>query len=227
MFGTMTQSLAIPQFLYTHSLDTSALNRIRKRANAVYKSPLQPGVKLTTLPFIMKVISQVFSQFPTLNAYLDTQTNPGSPQLVVKSSHNFGIAIQTPQGLLVPVVKNVQDHSIVSLAKEISELSERARANQLKPDDFRGATFIVSNIGSIGGNVVSPVIVSPMVSIVGIGRSHTVPAFDDDGQVVAREQVTLSWSSDHRVLDGATVATCAEAVASLMENLELLGTVLR
>jgi len=175
----------------------------------------------------------VLTHFPKLNAHLDT-TSSSKPHLVLKASHNIGIAIDTPQGLLVPVVKNVQQHSITSLAAEIKRLSALAQSGKLAPDDFKGATIAVSNVGSIGGGVVSPVIVAPMVAIVGVGRARVVPVWvDGDGEERGghwggkKEEVLLSWSADHRVLDGATVARCAESVAAVLENVEFMGAVLR
>lgn len=231
MFKTMTQSLSIPQFLYTHSINLTPVTELRRQANAAASSSQDGTQKLTPLPFILKAISQAFTQFPKLNAHLDTESNPNKPQLILKGSHNFGIAIDTPQGLLVPVLRDVQSHSIVSLAAEINRLSKLAKSGRLGPDDFKHATFVVSNIGSIGGDAVGPVIVSPMVGIVGVGRAQRVPVFEDDPKdgwkIVAREQVTFSWSADHRVLDGATVARCAETTGKLLENVYLLGTVLK
>lgn len=222
MFQTMTKSLSIPQFLYTNSVEIANLNELRKRAND--RATEKSGSKLTTLPFILKALSQTLREYPKVNSHLDTTTDPARPKLIVKSAHNFGIAVDTPQGLLVPIVKNVQDHSVISLAAEINRLSELAKSGKLQPHDFKDGTFIVSNIGSIGGNVVSPVIVAPMVGILGVGRGHTVPAFGKDGKVVPREQMTLSWSADHRILDGATVARCAEAMKQAIEMVELMAT---
>ena len=152
-----------------------------------------------------------------MNASLNTK-DPKKPELVYKGSHNFGIAIDSPSGLLVPVVKNVQDLSIVEIAAKMRQLSEAARNNKLAPGDFSGATFTVSNIGSVGGGVVSPVISEPQVGIVGIGRSKIVPAFDENEVLIRREELVFSWSADHRVIDGAECARCAEKVKSLLEE---------
>lgn len=242
MFKVMTESLTIPHFLYSHSVNATRLFQVRSELasqSKILSSILvesdsgAPGAKarITALPFIMKAISHVLQVHPKLNAHLDTATNTNKPQLILKGAHNFGIAVDTPNGLLVPVVKNVERHSIVSLAAEIDRLSELAKAGKLSPEDFRGATFSVTNVGSIGGGVVSPVIVSPMVAIVGVGRAKKVPVFEtnSDGEEVLtkRNELVLSWSADHRVLDGATVARCAEAVGSVIENIQSLGVILR
>lgn len=247
MFQAMTRSLSIPHFLYTHQVDLTSLNALRKRlkthpelSSHLRRTPegCWTTAKLTLLPFVLKALSHAFAQFPILNSHLDTETNPDRPQLLIKASHNFGIAVDTPQGLLVPVVRDVQNHSILSLAAEIERLSNLAREGRLSPQEMKGATFTISNIGSIGGggggHVVSPVILAPMVGILAIGRAQEVPVFqkddknsDGEEKIVKREQVILSWSADHRILDGATVARCAQSVGSLLENIEALGIALK
>lgn len=237
MFQSMTRSLAIPHFLYTQIVDMTDLTTLRKRFvnNPVLSSNLAKSdgskSKLSSLPFVLKALSQAVTKFPTVNATLDTETNPGKPQLVIKGSHNIGVAMDTPKGLVVPVIKNIQNHSIVSLAIEIERLSALARDGKLSPEDMKGASLVVSNIGSIGGHTVGPVILSPNVMILGIGRSQHVPTYktgsDGKEQIVKREQVVLSWSADHRVLDGATVARCAQSVGSWLENVDGLGLVLK
>lgn len=230
MFKVMTRSLEIPHFLYTHSVNVTPLNNLRKRFNTS-SGNLTPDKtpKLSPLPFIIKAISEVIKQFPKLNAHLDTTSS--KPQLLLKASHNFGIAVDTPKGLVVPVLRDVQNRSILSISTEIARLSELAKSGKLSIEDFKGATLTISNIGSIGGGVVAPIIVSPMVAIIGIGRTKTVPVFEDDGKggerLGKREETLLSWSADHRVLDGAAVARCAEAVGNALEDIDLIGVSLR
>ena len=222
MFKVMTRSLNIPHFLYTHSVDVTLLNSLRRRINSTpiftMLDPRSPAPKLTALPFILKAVSCAFQQIPKLNAHLNVDTDLQNPQLLLKGRHHFGIAVETSHGLLVPVVRDVQSHSVVELAAEITRLSALAKDGWLAPEDFKGATFTVSNVGAIGGGVVSPVIVAPMVGILGVGRAEGVPVFEEDGSVVRREKVVLSWSADHRVIDGATVARCADAVAGWLEH---------
>jgi 2-oxoisovalerate dehydrogenase E2 component (dihydrolipoyl transacylase) len=230
MSKVMTASLGIPHFLYTHPVDFTGLNRIRLGLNA-QKNLLATSdgstPKTTALPVILKTLSHAFMQFPTINSHYDGTHK----ELLIKGSHDFGIAMDTPSGLLVPVVRNVQNHSIISLAAEIERLGTLAKDGKLAPSDLTGATFTISNIGSIGGNVVSPVIVSPQVGIVALGRVQDVPVFEKDARgteiVVKKEKMTLSWSADHRVLDGATVARCAQTVQRLLENVEGLGFLLK
>jgi 2-oxoisovalerate dehydrogenase E2 component (dihydrolipoyl transacylase) len=227
MFETMTKSLSIPHFLYTDTVDFTSLSRVRRALNSHPSSNGDTApTKLSALPFIVKAVSLALSQYPSINAHLDT-SNATKPTFTHKSSHNIGVAMDTPQGLLVPVIKNVQSHSISSLATEISRLSSLARSNKLTLSDLSDATFSISNIGSLGGTVVAPVIVSPQVSILGVGRARAVPAFDGEGKVVRKEEAVFSWSADHRVVDGATVARCAELVREYLEGTERMLSKMR
>lgn len=213
MYKAMTRSLKIPHFLYSTAADMTAMTALRKRLNA----SAEPGQKITHLAFIMKAVSLAFARHPMLNAALNT-SDPKKPELTYKGSHNFGIAIDTPKGLLVPVIKNVQELSIAEIAAKMRQLSDAARNNKLAPSDFSGATFTVSNIGSVGGGVVAPVISEPQVGIVGVGRSKIVPAFNENDELIKKEELVLSWSADHRVVDGAECARCAERVRTLLEE---------
>ncbi|KAF3035740.1 hypothetical protein E8E11_005203 [Didymella keratinophila] len=184
MYKQMTKSLSIPHFLFTDSIDFSSLTQLRKK----YNVNREKSERITPLPIIIKAVSLALQQFPLLNAHLDTTTNPAKPQLLIKGGHNIGVAVDSPSGLLVPVIKNVQNHSIGSLAQEITRLADLARAAKLTSADLSGATFTLSNIGSIGGSAVAPVIVTPQVGILGIGRAKIVPAFGENGELVKREE---------------------------------------
>jgi 2-oxoisovalerate dehydrogenase E2 component (dihydrolipoyl transacylase) len=236
MFKVMTGALSIPHFGYSHSVDLTSLTSLRRDFNKeldVSNGMHRYGVsKLTALPFILKALSRAFLQHPRLNAHLETETAPQNPQLIVKASHNFGVAMDTPGGLLVPVVKDVQNRSILSIAAELKRLSTLAKEGRLTPSDISGATFTVSNIGSIGGYVVNPVILPPTVGIVALGKSEEVPVFTKDNKkgdtsITKRERAVISWSADHRVLDGASVARCAQMVSSVLENIEPISIGLR
>lgn len=216
MYKQMTKSLSIPHFLYTDSIDFSSLTQLRKKYN-VNRPKTE---RITPLPIIIKAVSLALQQFPLLNAHLDTTTNPAKPHLLIKGTHNIGVAVDSPSGLLVPVIRDVQNHSIASLAQEITRLAELARAGKLSSADLTGATFTLSNIGSIGGGAVAPVIVTPQVGILGIGRAKVVPAFGEAGELVKREECVFSWSADHRVIDGAYVARAADEVRKSIEGVE-------
>lgn len=216
MFKQMTKSLSIPHFLYTDAVDFSSLSTLRKRYNA----GREKAERITPLPVIIKAVSLTLQQFPLLNSHLDTTTNPNKPQIVMKGSHNFGVAVDSPSGLLVPVIRDVQNHSIASLSQEITRLATLARNGKLASADLTGATFTISNIGSIGGTAVAPVISQPQVGILGIGKARAVPAFGEDGEIIRREDCVFSWSADHRVVDGAYVARAAEEVRKYIEGVE-------
>ncbi|RPA82201.1 hypothetical protein BJ508DRAFT_225034 [Ascobolus immersus RN42] len=216
MFRTMTASLQIPHFLYSDELNLTPLTSLRHTLNAsLARSQGSAFIKLSYLPFIIKSVSTMLHTYPILNARVDT-TGP-KPAVIMRPSHNIGVAVDTPQGLVVPNIKNVQNLSILEIAAELQRLSTLARAGKLSPADLKGGTITVSNIGNIGGTVVSPVIVPSEVCIVGIGKGRTVPAFDESGNVVKRLVANLSWSADHRVVDGATVARAAELVRGGVE----------
>lgn len=145
----------------------------------------------------------------------------------MRRKHNIGIAMDTPQGLLVPNIKNVQAHSITSIAAELSRLQQLAEAGKLSANDLTGGTITVSNIGSIGGTYVAPVIVQSEVAILGIGRARAVPAFNEVAEVVKREVMNFSWSADHRVVDGATMARMAERVKGFVQEPAAMLTKMR
>ncbi|KAI0140978.1 2-oxoacid dehydrogenases acyltransferase-domain-containing protein [Hypoxylon sp. NC0597] len=222
MFKTMTRSLTIPHFLYADEVDFSQLHDLRRRLNKVVLQSAKEGevTKLTYLPFIIKAVSIALNQYPILNARVDVNGETSKPTLVHRSQHNIGVAMDTPLGLLVPVIKNVGARSVLSIAAELSRLQSQAAAGKLSPQDLSGGTITVSNIGNIGGTYVSPVIVEKEVAILGIGRVRTVPAFDNDNhdKVVKKQVCNFSWSADHRVVDGATMARAAEVVRKIVEE---------
>ncbi|KAL8761216.1 MAG: hypothetical protein Q9184_002648 [Pyrenodesmia sp. 2 TL-2023] len=239
MFKTMTRSLQIPHFLYADEIDITALSRLRSRLNhtsSISTSTSPPLPKLSYLPFILKALSLALHTYPLLNARISlpspSSPSPSTnhPRLHLRPSHNIGIAMDTPHGLLVPSIKNLQTLSIPAIALEIARLRSLASAGKLTAADLTGGTITVSNIGSIGGTYVSPIVASGNeVAILGLGRRRVVPAFasDEDGdgdgdgmRVVRKEVMCFSWAADHRVVDGATVARCAEVVRGLVERPE-------
>ncbi|KAI9730581.1 MAG: hypothetical protein M1834_005822 [Cirrosporium novae-zelandiae] len=213
MFKTMTQSLSIPHFLYADEVDTTSLSTLRRTLLADPSIP-----KLTHLPIIIKAASLALSSFPILNSRLDTTTDTSKPHVVYRASHNISFATATSHGLVVPVIKNVSSLTIPEIAVEITRLQSLALSNKLTPPDLSGGTFTVSNIGSIGGTVVAPIIVPNQVGILGLGRARQKVALSEGGRVEAREIMTLSWSADHRIVDGATLAGMAERVRQLLEE---------
>ncbi|KAI0889969.1 2-oxoacid dehydrogenases acyltransferase-domain-containing protein [Annulohypoxylon maeteangense] len=229
MFKTMTRSLTIPHFLYADEVDFSQLYELRKRLNKVVSQLAGEGEisKLTYLPFIIKGVSMALHQYPILNARVDVDTETSRPTVIHRSQHNIGVAMDTPSGLLVPVIKNVGAMSVLSIAAELSRLQSQAAAGKLSPQDLSGGTITVSNIGNIGGTYVSPVIVEKEVAILGIGRIRTVPAFDDKDNVVKKHVCNFSWCADHRIVDGATMARAAEVVRKIVEEPDVMTLHLR
>lgn len=213
MFKTMTRSLQIPHFLYADEIDITALNTFRSRLRLSKDSPQT----LSYLSLIIKAVSLALENYPLLNARVDSNDEK-APKMVMRPNHNIGVAIDTPQGLLVPNIKNVQAHSINSIAEELSRLQQLALVGKLSARDLTGGTLTVSNIGSIGGTYVAPVIVQSEVAILGIGKSRTIPAFAKNGEVIRKDVMNFSWSADHRVVDGATMARMAERVKGYVEE---------
>jgi 2-oxoisovalerate dehydrogenase E2 component (dihydrolipoyl transacylase) len=236
MFKTMTRSLSIPHFLYADEVDFTSLVELRGRLNKVLSksglSDSQVG-KLSYLPFIIKAVSMALYKYPILNARVDVDpsNNGGKPTLVLRSQHNIGVAMDTPSGLLVPVIKNVGSLNILGIAAELARLQTLAVAGKLSPHDMAGGTITVSNIGSIGGTYLSPVVVEREVAILGVGRMRTVPAFStvpgEEDRVVRRQVCNFSWSADHRVVDGATMARAAEVVRAIVEEPDVMVMHLR
>lgn len=217
MFKSMTKSLNIPHFLYADELNVGTLSSFRKRLAVNANNPQ----KLTFLPFIIKAVSLSLDQYPLLNSRVDTTSDPsGKPQIITRSNHNIGVAMDTPQGLLVPNIKNVGARSVLDIASELHRLSALAKVGKLGPADLTGGTITVSNIGNIGGTYVGPIIVQNEVAILGVGKTRRVPTYDGEGQVVPAELVNFSWSADHRVVDGATMARMADKVKEYVESPE-------
>jgi 2-oxoisovalerate dehydrogenase E2 component (dihydrolipoyl transacylase) len=188
--------------------------------------------KLSYLPFIIKAVSMALYKYPILNARVEVDSaGSGKPSLVMRNQHNIGVAMDTPSGLLVPVIKNVGGLNIIGIAAELTRLQALAAAGKLSPQDMTGGTITVSNIGNIGGTYLSPVVVEREVAILGIGRMRTVPAFStvpgEEDKVVRRQITNFSWSADHRVVDGATMARAAEVVRAIVEEPDVMVMHLR
>jgi 2-oxoisovalerate dehydrogenase E2 component (dihydrolipoyl transacylase) len=222
MFKTMTRSLTIPHFGYADELNINNITALRKKIANDKNDPR----KITFLSFVVKAVSLALNDYPILNAKLDT-SNADKPQLIMRPRHNIGIAMDTPQGLIVPNIKDVGGRSILDIAQEISRLSALGKEGKLTPADLSGGTITVSNIGNIGGTYVSPVLVPNELAILGIGRARTIPVFDDAGQVTKGEVANFSWSADHRVVDGATMARMANKVKEFIESPESMLLSLR
>lgn len=185
-------------FTYVEEVDMTEVVKLRA---SVLEEAKRRQVKLTYLPFIIKGLIPALVEFPFMNSSLDDEKQ----EIILKGDYNIGIATDTEQGLMVPVVKNADRKSIWELATEINELSEKIRSGKASLDNLRNGTFTITNAGSIGGVFTTPVINHPEVAILGINTIRKRPVVKDD-QIVIRDMMFLSLSVDHRVVDGADAA---------------------
>jgi pyruvate dehydrogenase E2 component (dihydrolipoamide acetyltransferase) len=204
----------VPHFTYVEEIDATRLVGLRGALKGAAK---ERGISLSYLPFIMKALVRVFRDFPTVNANMDED----SFTLNVRGEVNIGIATDTPQGLYVPVIKNVESKSLLQLAHEVVAITERTRNGTATIDDFRGGTFTITSVGNIGGRFATPIINHPEVAILGVNQIHDRPMVID-GEIVARKMMYLSPSFDHRVLDGAVAARFVAALKGVLETPEVL-----
>jgi len=202
---------AIPHYSYIDECDVSDLVRLRNSLKDVYG---RAGVKLTYLPFIVKAVVAALKEVPLVNASLDEEKN----EVVLHDRYDVGIAVATANGLMVPVVRDADKKDIGAVAREIDRLSSDARAGRPRRDDLKGGTFTITSVGNLGGLISTPVINHPEVGILGIGKVVRRPVFDEAEQVVAADIVYLSFSFDHRVVDGAVGAVFGNAVIRQLHN---------
>ncbi|MGV3488877.1 MAG: dihydrolipoamide acetyltransferase family protein [Tuberibacillus sp.] len=171
------------------------------------------GIKLTYLPYVVKALVSALREFPTLNASIDD----ANEEIVYKHYYNIGIATDTENGLMVPVIKDADRKSMYQIAKEIADYADKARDGKLAPNDMKGGTCTITNIGSAGGQWFTPVINHPEVAILGIGRIQE-KAIVRDGELVAAPVLALSLSFDHRLIDGATAQNALNKIKRLLND---------
>ena len=203
----------IPHVTQFDNADITDLDSYRKRLKT---KAAERDIKVTFLPFLMKAVTTVLKEMPEFNSSLDhTDQN-----LVLKNYYHLGIAVDTPFGLTVPVVKDVDQKSIIDLSSELMDLSSRARQKKLKPDEIKGGTFTVSSLGGIGGTGFSPIVNPPEVAIMGVSRSAWKQVYDKaTGEFKTRFIMPFSLSYDHRVIDGASAAAFTSRFASVLCDL--------
>uniref|UniRef100_A0A1A7W8B9 Dihydrolipoamide acetyltransferase component of pyruvate dehydrogenase complex n=1 Tax=Iconisemion striatum TaxID=60296 RepID=A0A1A7W8B9_9TELE len=211
MVKTMMTALKIPHFGYCDEVDLSRLVALRSELRRVSESR---GVKLSYMPFFIKAASLGLLHFPILNAFVDESCQ----NITYKASHNIGLAMDTSQGLLVPNVKNVQLLSVFEIAQELNRLQALGVAGQLGTTELSGGTFTLSNIGSIGGTYAKPVILPPEVAIGALGKIQVLPRFDASRQLIPAHIMKVSWSADHRIIDGATMCRFSNLWREYLEN---------
>lgn len=200
----------IPHFSLMDEANVTALVEMRDGLKAKAE---KTGVKVTYLPFLMKAMIATMREFPAFNASIDD----AAEEIVYKKYFNIGFAADTDQGLVVPVIKNADQKTILEISKEIIELSTKARANKLAPDDMKGGTISITNIGSIGGAFATPIINHPEVAILGMYKIHDKLVMKD-GKVDSIKVMNLSITADHRLIDGAQAAKFLKAFIERLEN---------
>ncbi len=191
-------------------VEVSELVRIRAKYKAIFA---EKGIKLSYLPFILKALSLTLRHHKVLNAQLDLDNN----RIIYKKYFNIGIAVDTDEGLVVPVIRNVDTLSIFEIASQINQISEKARTRKLSLEDMKDGTFTVTNYGSIGGQFAVPVINYPQVGILGVGRMVEKPVIKG-GEIVKGIVLPLSLSVDHRIVDGGEVARFLNRLMAYLED---------
>lgn len=201
----------IPHVTHNEQSDITELESFRRQLNAE-----QSEVKVTMVALLLKIVPSVLAAFPQFNASLD------GDELVLKRHYHLGFAVDTPNGLVVAVVRDVDRKGLIEIARELAELSAKARAGRLAPSEMAGGTFTISSLGGIGGTSFTPIINAPEVAILGVVRARTQPVWDGE-EFRARLMLGLSLSYDHRVIDGASAARfCAQLARSLTDMRRVL-----
>lgn len=204
--------VTVPHVTQFDEADITELEAFRK---SLGKEAEKAGVRLTPLIFIMKAVVAALKAFPEFNASLD----PSGEKLIMKKYFHIGVAVDTPNGLVVPVIRDVDQKGIFELAAEVAAVAASARDGKLSPAQMQGGCFSVSSLGGIGGTMFTPIINAPEVAILGVSRSKMTPVYQDDGSFAARNMLPLSLSYDHRVIDGAQGARFCRYLANVIGDL--------
>ena len=204
----------IPHVTQFDAADITGLDILRKEMK---KTGAEKGIKVTFLPFMMKALSIILKEMPEFNSSLShTKQN-----LILKNYYHLGVAVDTPSGLTVPVVRDVDKKSVFELSAELMDMSARARNKKLKPDELKGGTFTISSLGGIGGTGFSPIVNPPEVAIMGISRSAWKQVYDkESSEFLAKFIMPFSLSYDHRVIDGAAAAAFTSRFADILSDLD-------
>jgi len=203
---------AVPRVTQFDDIDFTRVGELRKKFAAAYESK---GVKLTFTPFVLKAVAETLKKHPIFNSSLDEVAN----EVVIKEYIHLGIAVDTDQGLMVPVIRDVDKKSMLDLAKELEVLAAKARDRKITADEMKGGTFTISNQGAIGGAHFTPIINLPEVAILGLGRGAMKPVVRD-GKIEARVLTPIALSYDHRVVDGGSAARFAVDLVKAFENFD-------
>jgi len=203
--------VSIPHITQNDEADVTELETFRK---SMADEAQKQGIKLTPLAFIMKAVVAALKSHPEFNASLA----PAGDALILKRYYHIGVAVDTPGGLVVPVVRNVDQKGVLQLAKDLAEISAKARDGKLGPADMQGGTFSISSLGGIGGTHFTPIINAPEIAILGVSKSSMKPVWKD-GQFVPRLMMPLSLSYDHRAVDGAQGARFITSLSMVLSDI--------
>ncbi len=207
----------IPAVTYHEDADITDIEAFRVLLNK--ENEKGGGAKLTMLAFLMKALIAPLKKYPEFNASLDNSVE-GELNLIIKHYFHIGFAVDTVNGLVVPVIRDVDQKGIITIAEELSRLSSLAREGKLKPVDMQGASFTVSSLGGIGGTAFTPIINAPEVAILGVSKATMKPVYQGD-RFVPRLMLPLSLSYDHRVIDGATAARFTTLLSEVLTDMRL------
>jgi len=207
--------VSIPHVTQFEEADITEMEAWRKQLNEEYA---KQGIKITPLAFLLRAVVEALQQFPDFNASLDAS----GENLILKKYFHIGVAVDTPDGLVVPVLRDVNQKGIVQLAKELAEISARAREKKISAAEMQGGCFTISSLGGIGGTAFTPIINAPEVAILGVSRSSMKPVWKD-GKVEPRLMLPLSLSYDHRVIDGASAVRFTVYLAQTLADIRRLA----
>jgi 2-oxoisovalerate dehydrogenase E2 component (dihydrolipoyl transacylase) len=207
----MHSVFTVPHFSVSEEIEMDKLIDARSQLKASFE---KEGVKLSFMPFFIKAMSLALEQFPIINS----QINSDCSEVTYFDDHNIGLAVDSKIGLVVPNIKGVQNLSLLEVAKKSNELVDLARQGRLSSTDLKGGTISISNIGVLGGTVATPVINAPESAIVALGKIQRLPRFDENDAVKAVNIMHVSWSGDHRIIDGATMIRFNNLWKSYLEN---------
>lgn len=207
----MHSVFTVPHFTVSEEIEMDNLIDARAQLKGVFELE---GVKLSFMPFFIKAMSLALDKFPIINS----QINADCSEVTYFDDHNIGLAVDSKIGLVVPNIKGVQHLSLLEVAKKSNELVDLARQGRLSSSDLKGGTISISNIGVLGGTVATPVINAPESAIVALGKIQRLPRFDENDNVKAVNIMHISWSGDHRIIDGATMVRFNNLWKSYIEN---------
>ena len=204
----------VPHVTHTDEADITELEAFRKTLDEDAKKDKSKPYRVSLLPLLMRATVATLKAFPNFNSAL----SPAGDALIVRKYWHLGVAVDTPEGLVVAVVKDVDQKGVIELARELGELSEKARAGKLAPAEMQGATFTISSLGGIGGTAFTPIVNAPEVAILGVVRSRMAPVWDGEA-FRPRLMLPLCLSYDHRVIDGAAAARFMRHLAGIVEDM--------